>query len=78
MLTLLQSSQLRCEDPACGLAGAAILTGQDHYIGIDVGTGSARACIVDSSGTIKGIASEDIKLWKPQVGYYVWPPAPSP
>jgi hypothetical protein len=25
----------------------------DHYIGIDVGTGSARACIIDSSGDIK-------------------------
>lgn len=25
----------------------------DHYIGIDVGTGSARACIIDSTGDIK-------------------------
>lgn len=25
----------------------------DHYIGIDVGTGSARACIIDQSGDIK-------------------------
>jgi sugar (pentulose or hexulose) kinase len=25
----------------------------DHYIGIDVGTGSARACIIDGSGDIK-------------------------
>ncbi|KAI0402167.1 Nup93/Nic96-domain-containing protein [Xylaria palmicola] len=43
---------------------------QDHYIGIDVGTGSARACLIDSSGDIKALASETIKLWQPQTGYY--------
>ncbi|KAH8156238.1 hypothetical protein CIB48_g12009 [Xylaria polymorpha] len=42
----------------------------DHYIGIDVGTGSARACLIDSSGDIKALASEAIKLWQPQTGYY--------
>merc|ERR1712000_32404 len=42
----------------------------DHYIGIDVGTGSARACIIDEAGDIKALAAEDIKLWKPEVGYY--------
>lgn len=44
---------------------------QDHYIGIDVGTGSARACIIDSKGDIVGLASENIGLWQPQTGYYV-------
>lgn len=43
----------------------------DHYIGIDVGTGSARACIIDSKGDIVGLASENIGLWQPQQGYYV-------
>jgi hypothetical protein len=43
----------------------------DHYIGIDVGTGSARACIIDERGDIKGLASENIGLWQPQQGYYV-------
>ena len=43
----------------------------DNYIGIDVGTGSARACIVDSKGDIIGLASENIGLWQPQQGYYV-------
>ncbi|KAI0518425.1 Nup93/Nic96-domain-containing protein [Xylaria bambusicola] len=46
------------------------MASQDHYIGIDVGTGSARACLIDSSGDIRALASEAIKLWQPQTGYY--------
>ncbi|KAJ5096245.1 hypothetical protein NUU61_005601 [Penicillium alfredii] len=43
---------------------------QDHFIGIDVGTGSARACIIDVKGDIVGLASENIGLWQPEQGYY--------
>ena len=43
----------------------------DNYIGIDVGTGSARACIVNAKGDIVGLASENIGLWQPEQGYYV-------
>ncbi|EMC92851.1 hypothetical protein BAUCODRAFT_37764 [Baudoinia panamericana UAMH 10762] len=43
---------------------------QDHYIGIDVGTGSARACIMNERGDIVGLASENIGLWQPETGYY--------
>ncbi|KAJ9165202.1 Pentulose kinase [Coniochaeta hoffmannii] len=42
---------------------------QEHYIGIDVGTGSARACLIDSTGEIKALAAENIKLWQPATGY---------
>lgn len=42
-----------------------------HYIGIDVGTGSARACIVNHKGDIVGLASNEIALWQPEPGYYV-------
>ena len=44
---------------------------QNHYIGIDVGTGSARACIMNEKGDIVGLASENIGLWQPETGYYV-------
>jgi ribulose kinase len=44
---------------------------QDHYIGIDVGTGSARACIINEAGDIVGLASQNIALWQPETGYYV-------
>ncbi|QDS75657.1 hypothetical protein FKW77_007150 [Venturia effusa] len=43
---------------------------QDHYIGIDVGTGSARACIMNEQGDIIGLAAQNIGLWQPQLGYY--------
>lgn len=42
---------------------------QEHYIGIDVGTGSARACLIDGTGDIKALAAENIKLWQPASGH---------
>lgn len=43
----------------------------DYYIGIDVGTGSARACVIDETGDIVGLASENISLWQSPEGHYV-------
>lgn len=42
----------------------------DHYIGVDVGTGSARACVIDHTGSIVGLASQDIKTWHPRPEFY--------
>ncbi|KAJ5225153.1 sugar kinase [Penicillium chermesinum] len=42
----------------------------DHYIGIDVGTGSARACIINSAGDIVGEGSENIDRQDPEHGFH--------
>ncbi|KUJ15478.1 Pentulose kinase [Mollisia scopiformis] len=41
-----------------------------HYIGLDVGTGSARAYIIDSEGELVGHASENIQQWQSRPGCY--------
>ena len=41
-----------------------------YYIGIDVGTGSARCAIVDQNGMVVSKAKCEIELWNPLPQYY--------
>lgn len=42
---------------------------QQFVIGIDVGTGSARAGVFDLAGRMAGTASQQIKIWRPEAEY---------
>jgi ribulose kinase len=45
------------------------MSSEQYVIGIDVGTGSARAGIFDVNGKMLASASEPIEMWKPKPGY---------
>ncbi|XP_025416044.1 FGGY carbohydrate kinase domain-containing protein isoform X3 [Sipha flava] len=41
-----------------------------YYVGVDVGTGSVRAALVDSVGRILKKSTNAIKTWNPETDYY--------
>ncbi|KAH0602218.1 uncharacterized protein H6S33_000574 [Morchella sextelata] len=46
------------------------MASESYFLGVDVGTGSARVCIIDSTGEIKGVESKEIQTWNPRANYY--------
>ncbi|XP_034271086.1 FGGY carbohydrate kinase domain-containing protein isoform X1 [Pantherophis guttatus] len=42
----------------------------NYYVGIDVGTSSVRAALVDQFGTVVAYADHPIQIWAPQPDYY--------
>lgn len=42
----------------------------DFFVGVDVGTGSARAALVSQWGKVERVAVQEIKTWNPQVDFY--------
>lgn len=39
-------------------------------MGVDVGTGSARACVINSTGDILAVTTQAITKWEPKQGYF--------
>lgn len=46
-----------------------IMDAEDLFVGVDVGTGSARAALVTRQGRVLATASREIKIWTPKPGY---------
>lgn len=43
---------------------------QQYFIGVDVGTGSARAALVNSNGKVLKSFVKNIQTWNPQPDHY--------
>lgn len=43
---------------------------ESYVIGIDVGTGSVRGALVNKSGKILKMCTEDITTWNPSTDFY--------
>lgn len=41
-----------------------------YFVGVDVGTGSARAAVVSSEGQVVNVSTRSIKTFNPQLNFY--------
>ncbi|MGH0127164.1 UNVERIFIED_CONTAM: hypothetical protein FKN15_071573 [Acipenser sinensis] len=46
-------------------------TSPQYYVGIDVGTASVRAALVDQDSSVVLTAKEPIEIWEPHPDHYV-------
>lgn len=46
------------------------MSSECYYVGVDVGTGSVRAGVVDATGCVVGMCAEAIKLFNEQAEHY--------
>ncbi|MBZ3891952.1 FGGY carbohydrate kinase domain-containing protein [Sciurus carolinensis] len=54
--------------------GGSTMSGEQeprsYYVGVDVGTGSVRAALVDQRGVLLAFADQPIKKWEPQFNHH--------
>lgn len=41
-----------------------------YFVGVDVGTGSVRAALVDSTGRVHKVHVRETKTWNPRLDHY--------
>lgn len=46
------------------------MTDQPYFIGVDVGSGSVRAALVDQEGHVIKSSLKEIQIWKPKTNFY--------
>lgn len=46
------------------------MSGKAYFLGVDVGTGSARAALFTENGKIVRTKEEKIKTWNPRPSFY--------
>lgn len=49
-----------------------VIDGQPLYIGIDVGTGSVRAALVQKDGSLVSTSSQEIKTWRSPTDHRIY------
>lgn len=41
-----------------------------YFVGVDVGSGSVRAALVDQTGHVLKTSVKELQTWKPRVNFY--------